>query len=62
MIEVTGITIIASVIWVITALCGYASITASYSEDRQMFWALTIVLASISFILTMVGIGVVEVI
>lgn len=62
MIEVSPATIVASVLWVITFISGYASLTSNYSGDRQMYWAITIVLASISFILTMIGIGAVEIV
>jgi len=62
MIEVSGMTLLSSVLWVITGLAVIASLIAEYGEDQKMFGAIAIVLGSITFILTLIGTGVIKVI
>ncbi len=62
MIEVSGITLLASVLWVITGLAVIACLIAEYTDDRKLFGAIALVLGSITFILTLIGTGAIEVI
>jgi len=62
MIEVSGITLLAIIMWVFTGLATYAGLAGSYDDDRKFAGAIAIVLGSIAFILTLVGSGVMVVI
>ncbi len=62
MIEVSGLILLSSVLWVITGLTVIASIFTTYSGDAKILGAIALVLGSITFILTLIGMGTIEVI
>jgi len=62
MVEISGIILLSSVLWVITGLSVLASLISEDGVDQKMFGAVGIILGSITFILTLIGTGVIEVI